>query len=121
MAKLPPPPGRRLVNQMRTRTKWRLLTPLGLLLVGVGLWVLIEAGWARHTGAFFRQWFLWGVYGLILFYGGLLLLGQALRFRVRLDYRRFVRRKLRKRDRGWIRRKRKTSPRRGEAGSKGTG
>lgn len=107
MAKNPEPPGRRLVNRMSTRTKWLILAPLSLLLVGAGLCVLTEAAWAKHTGAPFRQWFLWGTYSLILINGGLSLFGQAVRFRAQLDYRRFVRRELKKRDREWAQRKRK--------------
>ncbi len=114
MAKLNQPPGRRLVNRMSTRTKWLLLAPVSLVLIGAGLSVLSEAGWAKHTGAPFRQWFLWGTYGLILVNGGLSLFGQAVRFRVQLDYRRFVRRELKKRERERAREKRKTSPGRGE-------
>lgn len=107
MAKITEPPGRRLVNRMSTRTKWLILAPLSLLLVGAGLCVLTEAAWAKHTGAPFRQWFLWGTYSLILINGGLSLFGQAVRFRAQLDYRRFVRRELKKRDKEWAQRKRR--------------
>ena len=110
MAKLAQPPGRRLVKQMSTRTKWLLLAPISLMLVGAGLCVLSEAGNVKHTGGPFRQWFLLGLYGLILVNGGLSCFGQAVRYRVQLDYRRFVRRELKRRDG----RKRKSSPGRGE-------
>ena len=115
MAKPTQPPGRRLVNRMSTRTKWLILAPLGLVLIGAGLCVLTEAAYAKHAGAPFRQWFLWGTYSLILINGGLSLFGQAVRFRAQLDYRRFVRRELKKRDREWAQWKRKTSPGKGEA------
>lgn len=114
MAKISPPPGRRLVNRMTTRTKWLLLAPISLALIGAGLCVVSEAGYAKHTGAPFRQWFLWGAYGLILVNGGLSLFGQAVRFRVQLDYRRFVRRELKKRDQRGGSKKRKTSSGRDE-------
>lgn len=114
MAKSTEPPGRRLVNRMSTRTKWLILAPLSLVLIGAGLCVLTEAAHAKHTGAPFQQWFLWGTYSLILVNGGLSLFGQAVRFRAQLDYRRFVRRELRKRDREYERRKRKTPPSKGE-------
>lgn len=110
MAKVPQPPGRRLVNRLSTRTKWLMLAPLSLLIFGAGLCVFSEAAHAKQTGAPFRQWFLWGTYSLILINGGLALFGQAVRFRAQLDYRRFVRRELKKRDREWAGRKRKTSP-----------
>jgi len=117
MAKLTKPPGQLLVKRMSTRTKGLIVGPLGLLLFSVGLWVFSEAAEAKHTGAPFRQWFLWGSYSLILINGGLLLFGQAVRYRAQLDYRRFVRRELKKRDREWarFRPKRKTSPGKGEA------
>ena len=113
MSKIAQPPGRRLINRMSTRTKWLILAPLSLVLIGAGLCILTEAAWAKHTGAPFRQWFWWGTYGLIFINGGLSLFGQAVRFRVQLDYRRFVRREFRKRDREGLRRKRKTPPGKG--------
>jgi hypothetical protein len=100
MAKLRKPPGQRLINRMSTRTKWHLLTPLSLLAFVVGLCVFSEAAARKIQGAPMTQWVLWGAYGLILIVGGLLLFGQAQRFRSQLDYRRFVRRELKKRDRG---------------------
>lgn len=117
MAKLAKPPGQRLVKQMSTRTKGLIAAPVGLLLFSVGLCVFSAAAEAKYTGAPFRQWFLWGAYSLILINGGLLLFGQAVRYRAQLDYRRFVRRELKKRDREWsrFRQKRKTSPSKGEA------
>ena len=118
MTKLAKPPGQRLVKRMSTRTKGLIVAPLGLLLFSVGLCVFSEAAHANYGGAPFRQWFLWGVYSLILINGGLLLFGQAVRYRAQLDYRRFVRRELKKRDREWISRfraKQKTSPGKGEA------
>ncbi|WP_461077902.1 hypothetical protein [Spirosoma flavus] len=116
MAKLAKPPGQRLVKRMSTRTKGLIIAPLGLLIFSVGLWVLNEASFIKHSGAPFRQWFLWVIYSLILVNGGMLLFGQAVRYRVQLDYRRFVRRELKKRDQDWRRmlQKRKASTK-GEA------
>jgi hypothetical protein len=115
MAKPVQPPGRQLIKRMSTRTKWLLLAPVSLVLVGAGLCVFSEAAHAKHTGAPFRQWFLWGTYSLILINGGLSLFGQAVRYRVQIDYRRFVRREIKKVSRERTRQKRKTSPNRGEA------
>jgi len=115
MAKLAKPPGQRLVKRMSTRTKWMILLPISLLVISAGLCVFSEAANAKHTGAPFRQWFLWGVYSLILINGGIALFGQAVRYRAQIDYRRFVRRELKKREREWSRFKRKTSPSKGEA------
>ncbi len=89
-------PGQRVLKRMSTRTKWLLLAPLSVLLIGAGLSIFSEAGNAKHTGRPFSEWFWLGTYSLILINGGLSLFGQAIRFRVQLDYRRFVRRELRK-------------------------
>ncbi len=103
MTKLAKPPGQQLVKRMSTRTKALIVGPLGFLLFSVGLWVLGTAIVTHQAGGPFRQWFLWGVYGLILLNGGLVLFGLAIRYRIQLDYRRFVRRELKKRDREWTR------------------
>ncbi|WP_040006076.1 hypothetical protein [Fibrisoma limi] len=113
MANYTKPPGRRLIKRMSTRTKWLILAPVSLALIGAGLCVFSEAGQAKHTGQPFRQWFLWGTYGLILINGGLALFGQAVRYRVQLDYRRFVRRQLKKQERQFVSKKRKTPPTKG--------
>ena len=113
MATYTKPPGRRLIKRMSTRTKWLILAPVSLALIGAGLCVFSEAGHAKHTGQPFRQWFLWGTYSLILINGGLALFGQAVRYRVQLDYRRFVRRQLKKQERQFVPKKRKTPPNKG--------
>ena len=89
-------PGQRVIKRMSTRTKWLLLAPASLALVGAGLSVFSEAGNAKHTGQPFSTWFWLGTLSLVLINSGLSLFGQALRFRMQLDYRRFVRRELRK-------------------------
>ncbi len=107
-----------MINRMSTRAKWQVLTPLSMLSFVVGLCVFSEAAFRRIQGAPTTQWVLWGVYGLVFTVGGLLLFGQAQRFRSQLDYRRFVRRELKKRDRGRDtqanRTKQKSSPGRSE-------
>ena len=117
MAKLAKPPGQRLVNRMSTRTKSLIVGPVGLVLFSAGLWVFSEAAGAKYAGAPFRQWSLWGVYGLILLNGGLLLFGLTVRYRAQLDYRRFVRREFKKRDQTLNRllQKRKAPPVKGGA------
>ena len=116
MAKLAKPPGQRLVKRMTTRTKALIVGPVGLLLFSAGLCVFGISVKAYVAEAPFRQWFLLGTYALILINGGLILFGQAVRYRAQLDYRRFVRRELKKRDRSWNRprQKRKTPPNKGE-------
>ena len=90
------PPGRQLVKRMSTRTKWLLLAPVGLLLIGYGLCVFSEAAHLKHTGEPFQRWFLLGTYSLIVINAGISLFGQAIIFRVRIETRRTIRRQFKK-------------------------
>ncbi|HEV7379477.1 MAG TPA: hypothetical protein VGN64_06770 [Dyadobacter sp.] len=80
---------------MSTRTKWMILAPFGLLLFSFGLTVLSEAAHQRRTGEPTQVWVLLGLYSLVLINGGLVLFGEALRFRILLDVRRETRRSMR--------------------------
>ena len=99
------PPGKRLIKRMSTRTKWLILAPVSLFLVSLGLCVFSEAAHLKHTGQPVRQWFLLGTYSLILINSGLLLFGYAVRLRIAIDYRKFVRRQLRKKQKELLKRK----------------
>ncbi len=90
------PPGKKLLANMSARTKWLILAPLSLLLIGYGLSVFSEAGHLKHTGSPTTDWVLLGTYSLILINGGLCLLGQAVYYRVIMDVRRETRRSIRK-------------------------
>lgn len=90
------PPGQKLVSKLSARTKWLILAPLGLVLIGYGLCVFSEAGNLKHTGSRTVEWVLLGTYSLILINGGLSLFGQAIYFRVMMDVRKETRRSLRK-------------------------
>lgn len=107
MANPAKPPGRKLLKRMSTRTKWLLLAPFSLMLIGYGLCVFSGAAQAMHSGQPFKQWFILGTYSLVLINGGISLFGQAVRLRVMMDIRQVVRRQLRKELKG--RQKRKTS------------
>jgi hypothetical protein len=112
------PPGQKLVNRMSTRTKWMLLSPVSLALIGYGLCTFSEAGHLKHTGAPFIKWFLLGTYSLILINGGLSLLGQAVIFRVQLHYRRELRRKFKKMEKAMEAAKKKSTKPSPNAGNK---
>ncbi|RRB07315.1 hypothetical protein EHT25_05940 [Larkinella rosea] len=90
------PPGRRLIKQMSTRTKWLLLAPFSLVLIGYGLCVFSEAANLKHTGEPVIRWVLLGTYSLIVINAGLSLFGQAIIFRVRIETRRAIRREMKK-------------------------
>jgi hypothetical protein len=91
----PKPPGKRLIKRMSTRTKWMILAPFGLLLFSFGLTVLSEAAHQRRIGEPTQVWALLGLYSLILINGGVVLFGEAMRFRILLDVRRETRRSMR--------------------------
>jgi hypothetical protein len=90
------PPGKRLLSNMSSHTKWLILAPISLLLIGYGLCVFSEAGDYKHTGSPTHEWVLLGTYSLILINGGLSLFGQAVRYRVLIEVRRETRRSLSK-------------------------
>ncbi|GAB2774664.1 hypothetical protein GCM10027275_17130 [Rhabdobacter roseus] len=80
---------------MSTRTKWLLLAPASLMLIGYGLCVFSEAGHLKHTGQPTVEWVLLGTYSLVLINAGIALFGQAVRYRILMDVRRETRRSLR--------------------------
>ncbi|WP_348066633.1 hypothetical protein [Dyadobacter sp.] len=80
---------------MSTRTKWMILAPCGLLLFSFGLTVLSQAAHERRTGEPTQVWVVLGLYSLALINGGLIMFGEALRFRILLHIRRETRRSMR--------------------------
>lgn len=90
------PPGKKLLENMTTHTKWLILSPVSLVLIGYGLCVFSEAANLKHTGKPEVEWILLGTYSLILINGGLSLFGQAVRYRVLIDVRKETRRSIRK-------------------------
>jgi hypothetical protein len=109
------PPGQRLVNRMSARTKWLLLAPAGLLLIGAGLCVLVGAGIEMNTGAPFMRWFIKGTYSLILVNGGISIFGTAIRFRVMIDTRQIIRQEIKRNYKKYVKPKKAPSQRRNEA------
>lgn len=89
------PPGKKLLKKMPVRTKWLILVPVSLLLISGGVVVLNAAGNSRSSGEATQVWALLMVYALVLLNGGLLLFGQAIRFRILMDVRKETRRAIR--------------------------
>jgi hypothetical protein len=56
--------------------KWIFLAPLGLLLTGLGIAVILEAFHLKNSS--FSKWFIWGTLGLIIFNSGLSIFGQSI-------------------------------------------
>ncbi|WP_229248929.1 hypothetical protein [Dyadobacter sandarakinus] len=80
---------------MSTRTKWMILTPIGLILFSFGLINLTEATYQRRTGQPTQVWVVLGIYSLVLINSGLVIFGEALRFRTMVNIRRETRRSMR--------------------------
>ncbi|SDM47601.1 hypothetical protein [Siphonobacter aquaeclarae] len=89
-------PGRQLIKRMDQRTKWILLTLFSLLMIAYGLTVYGRAIWLYGSGEPTVKWVLTGGYALILLLGGLMLFANALRIRLQMDFRRELRRFVRK-------------------------
>lgn len=112
MANPSKPPGQRLVKRMSARTKWLIMAPAGLLLIGFGLCVFSGAGYDMQAGAPFMRWFLKGTYSLILINGGLSIFGSAIRFRVMIDTRQIIRQELKRRQKEFNKKRKAPSPKR---------
>lgn len=89
------PPGQKLIKRMSARTKWMILAPAGLILFSFGLWVLNEAAHERRIGQPTQVWALLGLYSLVMINGGIILFGEAMRFRIMIYMRKETRRSVR--------------------------
>jgi len=61
--------------------KWRVLAPLGLVLIGCGASILGEAISQKLGGA----WFWWGTAALVVLNAGIAVFGEAVKCRVLLE------------------------------------
>lgn len=67
------------------RKHWAILAPLGLVLVGAGLSMAIDAGMQRMQGAETLNWVIYGTFALVVFNSGLCVFGQAVIHKVKED------------------------------------
>ncbi len=88
------PPGRKLIKRLSLRTKWTLLAIAGLLLTLFGLSFLVNANALRLAGSPSPKWIILGIYSFAMLSAGFLILGQAFRFRLLIDFRRETRREI---------------------------
>ena len=65
--------------------RWMLRAPFGLVLVGLGLSLVVEAGFYKHAGAGTWQWVGFGTLALVVFNSGLCIFGDAILQRVRYE------------------------------------
>ncbi len=89
-------PGRKIVKRMSLQTKSTLLSVVSLIVFVYGIIVLAKAVWLESTNEVFNRWFLLGIYAIALVVGGMIMYGNALQMRVRVDTRKEMRRFFRK-------------------------
>jgi len=62
---------------MNSKTKYLLLAPFSLILIGAGLCFAIESAFLKHDNPGSYQWVLFGTISLIVFNAGICLFGKA--------------------------------------------
>lgn len=65
---------------MDAKTRWLIQAPLGLILVGAGLSMAIDAGSVKASG---QPWFWYGTAALVVFNSGLCVFGDSIIQRIR--------------------------------------
>lgn len=65
--------------------RWKRFAPLGLLLIGAGLSLLIDAGIYKFSGAPLLNWVAYGTTGLIVFNAGISIFGESVLERARYE------------------------------------
>lgn len=65
---------------MNAKTRWLIQAPLGLILVGAGLSMAIDAGAVKASGS---PWFWYGTAALVVFNSGLCVFGDAIIHKIR--------------------------------------
>jgi hypothetical protein len=64
---------------------WLIKAPLGLVLVGLGACLIVEAGFLKHSGVATFDWVVAGTTALVIFNAGLCIFGDAILDRVRYE------------------------------------
>lgn len=89
------PPGKKLIRKLSLRTKWIVLAVCGILLTLYGLSVLVNANALRLSQPEPPvKWVVMGLYSFGILIAGLLILGQAFRFRLLIDFRKETRKEI---------------------------
>lgn len=65
--------------------RWLILAPLGLVLVGLGLSLAIDAAFYRFHGAKTSEWVAYRTLALVVFNSGLSVFGRSIIERVRCE------------------------------------
>ena len=72
-------------NSTLYRRKWLIQAPLGLILIGAGACLLVEASLWKFQGFSFWEWFLGGTLALAFINGGLSVFGDAIVQRIKYE------------------------------------
>jgi hypothetical protein len=72
-------------NSEQHYKNWLIKAPLGLVLVGFGASLIVEAGFYKHSGAPTLNWMAFGTLALVVFNSGLCVFGDAILERVRYE------------------------------------
>ena len=64
---------------------WLIKAPLGLILVGAGICMIVEAAFFKHSGAPPVEWIAAGTVSLVVFNAGLCVFGSSILSRVRYE------------------------------------
>ena len=67
------------------KKKWLTHAAGGILAMGFGLSILGESNIMKGSGTAFWQWFGFGTLGLMVFFAGLSVFGQAIVFKSEID------------------------------------
>jgi drug/metabolite transporter (DMT)-like permease len=74
-----------LFKKYSISTNYWIAGGLGCSLLGAGLCILIEAGFAKHAeNATWQSWFWMGVLGLIVFNSGIGFIGTAIQYQLQM-------------------------------------
>jgi drug/metabolite transporter (DMT)-like permease len=75
-----------LIKECSLLTNYWLAGGIGCSLLGAGLCILIEAGFAKHAvNTTWQSWFWLGLLGLIVFNSGIGFIGTAIQYKIKLD------------------------------------
>jgi len=69
----------------KDKKRWLLLATIGLILIGMGLCLVIDAAFFKESGAATIHWVAYGTGALIVFNSGISIFGQAVVERIKLE------------------------------------
>ncbi|WKV13062.1 hypothetical protein [Marivirga harenae] len=68
------------------KRKWLIFSILGLILIGAGLSLAIDAGFYRMQHRDGLEWIYYGTFALLVFNSGLCCFGQGVIYKIKLDH-----------------------------------